>query len=184
VRIALDTKTHQARLSAVYAHPSPLLSVSQGNMQTLSSGNVVVDYGAIPDIAEYAPGGSLLFDAHLPFDMDNYRGFRFPWHGHPLSAPAVGANLNNTGEQTLVHASWNGATDVASWRVLAGESPQALKARSTIPASTFEASTILPEKSRYVAVQALDSSGRVLATSIATAVTSYAASLEGGASAG
>ena len=52
--------------------------------------------------------------------MDTYRALRFPWSGRPLTPPAVLANLNNTGEETIVHASWNGATEVASWRVLAG----------------------------------------------------------------
>ena len=162
VRIALDMATHTARLTAAYTHPSPLLSVSQGNMQTLEDGNVVLDYGSIPELAEYSPSGSLLFDAHLPLDMDNYRGFRFPWRGEPSSPPAVAANLNNTDEQTIVRASWNGATEVASWRVLAGQQPHSLAPRSTIPASSFESETILPEKWAYVAVQALDQSGRTL----------------------
>ena len=56
--------------------------------------------------------------------MSFYRAFRFPWSGRPLSPPAVLASLNNTGEETIVHASWNGATDVSSWRVLAGAAPR------------------------------------------------------------
>ena len=66
--------------------------------------------------------------------MTFYRAFRFPWSGRPLSPPAVLASLNNTGEETIVHASWNGATDVASWRVLAGKQPGSLTAQATIPA--------------------------------------------------
>ena len=90
-------------------------------MQTLADGNTLVGYGGVPAISEFAPDGSLLFDAHQPFDMSFYRAFRFPWSGRPLSPPAVLASLNDTGEETIVHASWNGATDVASWRVLAGK---------------------------------------------------------------
>ena len=108
--------------SPAYTHPGPpLLAASQGNMQTLPDGNVVVGYGGVPQISEYSAGGSLLFDAHLPYDMAFYRGFRFPWSGRPPSPPAVVADLNNTGEETIVHMSWNGATGVASWRVLAGK---------------------------------------------------------------
>ena len=105
----------------LHAPDPPLLAASQGNMQTLADGNTVVGYGGVPAISEYATDGSLLFDAHLPFDMSFYRAFRFPWSGRPLSPPAVLASLNNTGEETIVHASWNGATEVASWRVLAGK---------------------------------------------------------------
>jgi Arylsulfotransferase (ASST) len=177
VRIAIDPSTHEAHLTASYTHPAPLLSVSQGNMQTLPEGNVVLDYGSIPELAEYAPDGSLLFDAHLALDMDNYRGLRFPWHGRPSTPPALAANLNNTSEQTIVHASWNGATDVAKWRVLAGKSAQGLRAQSTIPATSFESEAILPEKWAYVAVQALDGAGHVLASSNAVPVASFAESL-------
>ena len=146
-------------------------------MQTLASGDVVVGYGAVPAISEYSAAGALLLDAHLPYDMTFYRAFRFPWSGRPSSPPSVLANLNNTGEETIVHASWNGATGVASWRVLAGNQPGSLTARATIAASGFESSTTLPVKYARVAVQALDSAGRVLATSRTAHVVSYAAAL-------
>jgi hypothetical protein len=170
VRIAVNLKTHQARLRSVRTHPNPLLSVSQGNVQTLANGSAVVGYGAIPETSEYAKDGRLLFDAHLPFAMSSYRSVRFPWSGRPLSAPAVAAQLNNTREETVVHASWNGATGVAVWRVLAGSNPHALQARATIPASEFEISTILPNRYAYVQAQALDRGGRVLGSSPAVRV--------------
>ena len=178
LRIALDFKTHQARLVSAYTHPNPpLLAPSQGNMQTLPDGNAVLGYGGVPAISEFATNGSLLFDAHLPYDMSFYRAFRFPWSGHPSSPPAVLANLNDTGEETIVHMSWNGATGVASWRVLAGQHPGSLQALSEIPASGFESSTTLPKKYAYAAVQALDSAGRVLGGSRVAKLTTYAAAL-------
>ncbi len=150
VRVALDFKTHQARLAASFTHPNPpLLAASQGNMQTLAGGaGTVVGYGGVPAISEYAQDGSLLFDAHQPYDMSFYRAFRFPWSGRPSSPPAVLASQNNTSEETIVHASWNGATEVAAWRVLAGKPsrgaatrrprsrPAALKARRSCLRST------------------------------------------------
>ncbi len=177
VRIALDFKTREARLRSVYTHPNPLLSVSQGNVQTLANGNTVVGYGAIPQVSEYARDGSLLFDAHLPFVMSSYRDLRIPWSGRPLSPPAIVAELNNTGEETIVHTSWNGATEVSRWRVLAGERPGALEPRATIPASDFESSTILPKKYAYVEAQALDFAGHVIGRSGAARVGANAASL-------
>jgi hypothetical protein len=179
VRIALDFKTHEARLTSAYTHPDPpLLAASQGNMQTLAGGNAVVGYGGVPAISEFAPGGALLFDAHLPYDMSFYRAFRFPWSGRPLSPPAVLASFNNTGEETIVHASWNGATGVSRWRVLAGKRPATLRAQTAISMSGFESSTILPKEYAYVAVQALDAAGRVLGTSKTVRTISYAASLQ------
>jgi len=178
LRIALDTTHKVARLLFAYTHRDPpLLAASQGNMQTLPDGNALVGYGGVPAISEYARDGTLLFDAHMPFDMAFYRAFRFPWQGTPLTPPAVAASVNNTGEETIVHASWNGATGVASWRVLAGSAPGSLKARSEIPSAGFESSLTLPERYAYVEVQPLDASGRTLASSSPVRVGTYSSSL-------
>ncbi len=178
LRIRLDLNTHTARLvSSLVHHNPPLLAASQGNMQTLPGGNTLVGYGGVPAISEYAPDGSLRFDAHQPYDMSFYRAYRFPWSAQPASAPALLASLNNTAEETIVHASWNGATDVAAWRVLAGGQRGSLSVKATVGAEDFESSTTLPERYDYVAAQALDRSGRVLGSSAVTKTISYAAAL-------
>jgi Arylsulfotransferase (ASST) len=180
VRIKLDLKAHTAQLVSAYTHSDPpLLAASQGNAQTLSDGSTLVGYGGVPAISEFAKDGSLLFDAHQPLDMSFYRAFRFPWSGRPLTPPAVLASLNDTAEETIVHASWNGATDVAAWRLLAGEQPGSLTAQTQIRDDGFESSTTLPKAYGYVAAQALDSAGHVLGTSKTVAVISYADSLSG-----
>jgi len=184
--LKLDLKTHTATLVSAITHPGPpLLTASQGNVQTLADGNLLVDYGDVPEISEYSQRGSLLFDAHLPYDMASYRGYRYPWSARPYYPPAVAASLNNTGEETIVHASWNGATGVASWRVLAGSKRGGLRPQSTVAAGGFETETLLPNAfidtkahtNGYVAVQALDASGHVLSTSQAVAVETFAAAL-------
>jgi hypothetical protein len=185
VRIALDLKTHEAVLRSAYTHANPpLLAASQGNAQTLARGDTVVGWGGVPAISEYAPNGSLLFDAHLSFDLIFYRGFRFPWIGRPLSPPTAVADQNNTGEETIVAMSWNGATEVASWRVLAGSRPGSLRSQTTIAVTGFESSTILPKRYAYAAVQALNAAGEVLGTSSTVPVRTDAASLPKGPTAG
>ena len=177
LRITLDQRARTASLDFAYTHPGPpVLASSQGNAQTLAGGNTLVGYGGVPQISEFAPGGALLFDAHQPLDMSFYRAFRFPWSATPGAPPAVLASLNDTGEETIVHASWNGATGVSSWRILAGK-PGSLTAQATIPSAGFESSATLPTKQASVQVQALDSAGRVLGTSPAVRVISYASSL-------
>ena len=64
-----------------------------------------------------------------------------------------------------VYVSWNGATDVARWRVLTGNANDDLGAGTAVAKSGFETAIPLPAKGKYVAVQALDAKGRVLATS-------------------
>ncbi len=172
VRIAIDTANHTARLVSAYPHPTnPVLADSQGNVQVLADENMVIGWGAAPSVSELTGTGELLFDAHLPPGSSSYRAFRFPWEGHPLSAPAVSAKVLFTGDSTAVYASWNGATDVAWWRVLAGASPSALKAQATAPDSGFESTITYPNSYtehhnvEYVAVQALGSGGQLLGTS-------------------
>jgi hypothetical protein len=179
--IKLDLKTHRAQLAAAYEHVNPrLLAASQGNMQTLANGNTLLGYGGVAAISEFAKDGSLLFDAHQPYDMSFYRAFRFPWSARPTIPPALLASLNDTGEETIVHASWNGATEVASWRVLAGQKRESLKAQAEIGVTGFESSTTLPVKYSFAAVQALDSGGHVLGTSKTVGVIGYSASLPNG----
>ena len=63
-----------------------------------------------------------------------------------------------------MYVSWNGATDVASWRVLAGAGADALQAVATASKQGFESQVTIPAQP-YVQVQALDGAGRTLATS-------------------
>ncbi|HEV2922399.1 MAG TPA: arylsulfotransferase family protein [Solirubrobacteraceae bacterium] len=166
VRVAIDTVKHTARLIHTYQHPgNPLVADSQGNMQTLPDGNVVIGWGSVPSVSELGNAGELLFDAHTPPGYSSYRAFRFPWTGHPLGQPQVSARLLAAKDSTAVFASWNGASEIDSWRVLAGTSPSALTVRGTMPVSGFESSLTMPDPYPYVAVQAVDAAGRLLGTS-------------------
>ena len=176
VRIAIDTARHTARLIAAYPHPgAPLLSDSQGNFQALAGGGAVIGWGAVPSVSEVSASGALVFDAHMPPGFGSYRAFRFPWSGHPIAPPAAAARLLATKDSTAVFASWNGATEVSSWRVLAGPAPGALTPQATMPDSGFESSVTFPDAEAehpypYVAVQALGAAGQVLGTSAAVRV--------------
>jgi Arylsulfotransferase (ASST) len=176
LHLAIDARARTVTLLHSYAHPqAPLLSDSQGNMQTLPDGNLLVGWGAIPSVSEFAPSGALLFDAHMPPGTSSYRAFRFPWSGRPSSQPAVNARVLATEDQTAVFASWNGATDIASWRVLAGLEPNSLEPQATARFGGFESTITYPENYlehhvEYVAVQALDAKGDVLGTSPTVAV--------------
>jgi hypothetical protein len=64
-----------------------------------------------------------------------------------------------------IYMSWNGATRVQSWRVLAGARPGALSPAGETGRAGFETVATLHAGVRYVAVQALDRQGTVLGTS-------------------
>jgi len=61
--------------------------------------------------------------------------------------------------------SWNGATDVAEWELLAGDDGDALESAGRVPYDGFESGLPVPEGTRVIAVRALDRRGRALGAS-------------------
>jgi len=65
----------------------------------------------------------------------------------------------------LVSASWNGATEVARWLVLAGDGVGSMDAVRSVARKGFETSVAVETDRRYVQVRALDARGTVLGSS-------------------
>jgi hypothetical protein len=162
--LALAPGTNSLSLSTQYEHSPALSSDSQGNMQQLANQDMFVGWGSEPYFSEYSAGGQLLFDANMHGSYQSYRAYRFPWTGAPAGLPAVAA-VPASGGRVTVYASWNGDTRMASWRVLAGASAQSMATVAMVARSGFETSVTTPGSAPYVAVQALDPSGAVLASS-------------------
>ena len=161
--LRLDMGAKTASLVREYVHPRRLLSPHQGNAQRLPNGNLLVGWGGQPYVTEFSEGGDVLFDARLAIG-DSYRAYRFEWRGRPSDRPAIAARARG-GDALTVHASWNGATDVATWQVLAGDNRGALKAVATAIKEGFETTIDVEADARYVKVRALDAGGRTLGTS-------------------
>jgi hypothetical protein len=104
-----------------------------------------------------------LLEGKLPGSNLSYRATLEPWVGLPLTAPAAAARQVNGA--TTVYASWNGATQVSSWRVLAGSTSNQLSKVATVARSGFETAIAVPSNYQSFKVQALDASGRVIGTS-------------------
>jgi hypothetical protein len=163
--VSLDPTARTMSLVAQFEHDKPLKAGSQGNVQLLENGDFFVGWGQVPYFSEYASSGIDVFDARLPHATESYRTYRFPWSATPAQAPAIAIGEQGEGSGTPIFASWNGATGVASWRVLEGSSPEALAPAITAPRRGFETEIEAPGEPAYVAVQALDGSGAVLGTS-------------------
>jgi hypothetical protein len=139
-----------------------LLAQYEGSDQELPNGDDLIDWGEQPYFSEYTARGQLVFDAHLLDANPIYRVYRFPWNGTPVTEPALAVTLNKGAE--TAYASWNGSTEVKSWRVLGGSSTTSLKAIATAKVVNFE-TAIKIRSEEYVEVQALSSTGHVLSTS-------------------
>lgn len=162
--LSLDYKHMRATLVQSFVHTPALVSESQGDFEPLANGDWFTGWGEQPYFAEFAPDGKTLFDAHLPPYFQSYTDFKYPWSGHPTEPPALVVHPASQGGLT-VYASWNGATEVASWQVLGGASPSQLTPLASAPRSDFETAIGLSSVPTYVAVQALSASGAVLGTS-------------------
>jgi hypothetical protein len=165
LQLRLDRGTMTARVVRQWRHPEGLLAGAEGSVQTLPNGNVFVSWGPQERISELSRDGRLLLDLALPAGADTYQAFRFPWRGRPLSRPAVAARRRG-GERTTVWASWNGATHVRRWRVLAGERRGALRPIGRpLRRTGFETTLRVRTDARFVAVRAIGPDGRALRAS-------------------
>jgi hypothetical protein len=168
IEVRLDARGKTATLVRSDVHPGKaLVAGSQGNVQALVDGAWMVGWGEVPYISEFSAGGKLLFDAHMPASYESYRAYRLAWSASPSEPPALAAVRLKSGRGATVYASWNGATDVASWRVLAGASPSALAVAGQAPRAGFETaiSVAVAPTGSYVQAQALDASGAVIGVS-------------------
>jgi hypothetical protein len=143
-------------------HPQPLQAASQGSVQRLAHGDWFVNWGAEPDFSVFDGAGRMIYDAHMPAPTQSYRGYLFAWVGRPAGPPSIAVAAATSGK--TVYASWNGATQIAGWRVLAGSSRASLKPIQRAPKGGFE-TAIGVRSARYYAVQALNSHGAVLGRS-------------------
>jgi hypothetical protein len=158
--LRLNTVTRRASLVRAYRHRPALKAVVEGSMQLLPNGNALVGWGSEPYFSEYSKAGELLLDVRWPLPDSSYRAlFTDSWVGAPYYPPR-GAVRGQT-----VYASWNGATQVAEWQVLAGPRAGPLKVVAAGARTGFETAIPLAHTYGTYEVRALRADGRVLETS-------------------
>jgi hypothetical protein len=158
--LSVDEQARTVSVQRAIEHPDGLLAASQGNHQTLPNGNVFVGWGSLGAFSEFAPDGRLLLDGRVPRSSDTYRAFKGRWVGRPPRRPAAAASRD--GRDVTVWASWNGATEVDRWEVLAGSSRGSLEPVGSESRAGFETRIEVRTGKRLVAVRALDADGRNL----------------------
>ncbi|HTA35964.1 MAG TPA: arylsulfotransferase family protein [Solirubrobacteraceae bacterium] len=170
LQVRVDAGAKTVTLVREQPHPAtPLLAGSQGNVQALANGSWIVGWGEEPYFSEFGANGQLLLDAHLPATYESYRTYRLPWSGRPSEPPALSIVRAGSGGGATVYASWNGATEVVSWRVLAGATTASLAPVGGAARSGFETAIALPSLASgdYVELQALNAAGAVIGASAA-----------------
>ena len=155
--LSLNTATKKASVVASYKHTPTLNTAFLGSMQVLPNHNALVGWGSLPYFSEYTKSGKQILNVKWPGKDESYRAlFTDTWVGTPYYPPVGAARSKN------VYASWNGATEVAKWQVLAGTSSSHLKVVASHSRSGFETTIKLSKSYKVYEVQALDSKGNVL----------------------
>jgi Arylsulfotransferase (ASST) len=162
--LALNTKRHTARLVHQYSlHTKTALADSEGSFQTLPNGSSFIGFGATQFFADFSIDGTLQYEGSLPVDDGSYREYALPWSATPKTKP-IAAAQRISAAKVDVYASWNGATTVERWQVLANGSGM-FKPVATAPRHGFETEIALSSSATGFEVRALAAGGKVLATS-------------------
>ena len=158
----VDLARRRVGVARSYESPTHLLTSSMGNVELLPDGHVYVGFGNDPYSIEFSPDGKVLSNLELPAGQHSYRSFRLPWRGLGEGSPAAAVRKARDGRVRL-YASWNGTTEVAAWRVVAGGDGQARIAQAR--RTGFETAVDLGRGSGPVVAVALDRAGRELGRS-------------------
>jgi hypothetical protein len=174
--IRLDHESKTATLERTFYPPNnSILSFSQGSLQTLPNGNVLIGWGSDGQITEYSPDGEPVFHAFLDSGflqdkVQNYRAFRYNWTGFSPETVAVFAEAVDSPHETNIYVSWNGDTETAVWRFVWFEETVAglITRMKDVKRTGFETRLRLsgpPAAIGAIHVEAINADGRVLMVS-------------------
>ncbi len=159
LELKLHPATHTITPVAQDSHGVTFHSEYMGNIERLRGGGSFVGWGQVPFITEFDKRGQIVFDGAFPAPDMSYRAYLQKWVGKPLTKPSVATR--RAGGHTDVYVSWNGATQVASWRVESAAGARLAGA----PRRGFETTIPVSGSAREIRVQALSASGKALGTS-------------------
>ena len=164
-----DEASGAATLVKAFVNPTGVLRApAQGSTLALPGGDWLMGYGNLPNFTEYDASGQVLLDGTLGPDVQDFRTYLSPWSGRPSTRPAILAK--RSGASVTVQTSWNGATDVASWQLLAGGSPASLSPVARTAQTGFQSTLKAVTGAGYAATRALAANGRVLGASVTVRV--------------
>lgn len=162
--LSVDEQAMSASLTHEYTHPARFVAGTLGSVQLLANGNVFVGWGSQPYFSEFNNDGMMLWDAELPIGMRSYRAFLVDWVGRPTDPPLLVVKENPAGG-LVAYVGWNGATEVARWRILAGARKTALSPIAEQAWAGLETPIVMQEGGAHFQAVALDAHGNELGRS-------------------
>lgn len=159
-----------AKVVAQYDRPDKGLSRLRGNMQLLPNGNVFIGWGKGGYHSEFTEGGKLVMEAtFLSERLSSYRVYKFNFIGQPTEPPALKAfsfGNDRTNSVLVCYVSWNGATEVGSWRFYGSTGKNAPEITlGTALKDGFETIFMAEEYFPFITAEAFDDNGQSLGRS-------------------
>ena len=168
LRIQVNETAMSATLLTEYKNSQKFTAASQGSMQNLDNGNVLVGFGYSAAYTEFDHDGEILCDTHFgpqsefgTGGVQSYRVLKFPWQGEPITDPDLVVAKDDAGIWRA-YMSWNGATEISEWvlqgtNVLNDSETDSWEPLAKSQRTTFETSIALEEDHpRYLRAVALD----------------------------
>lgn len=172
--VALETETKQATIVAHYDHPhgDGGYAHRRGAFQVMDTANIFMCWSEHSLQSEHTPDGKMIMQANLQTEwLGTYRSYKFPFVGKPTTPPDVYAQAfnqphNENATAMQIYASWNGATEVSSWKVYkTDKNGDAEVEISWIPKAGFETAISYEGFAKYIFVEAVDGEGNALGRS-------------------
>lgn len=168
VEYEVDEVAKTVRRVWQYRNTPDTFAPAMGNAQRLPNGNTVIGWGlsSTPVVTEVTAAGAKVFELHQTPTEGAYRAFRFPWQGFPRTAPTLAARPD--GDTVRLYYSWNGATEVARYRVYGGATAATLSVRETTTKTGFETMSVIDnvtQRPYFFRVAALNAQGAQIGVS-------------------
>ncbi|KAJ5605405.1 hypothetical protein N7510_008186 [Penicillium lagena] len=159
-----------AKVIRRYDRPDGQLTRLRGNVQPLPNGNVFVGWSDSGYHSEFSPEGANLMEAKfVNSQLSTYRAYKFEFVGRPTAPPDLVVSVAEITEDnltTVIHISWNGATEVASWNFYAqaGER-EPRRFVGTTNKTGFETMHTIQGYLDWISADATDRDGNILGSS-------------------
>ena len=164
----LNETTWEATRAAEWRRTPDVFTPFTGNTTTLPNDNTLINWSGAGIVTEYNDTEPVFEAQWADGGINTYRTAREEWQATPAEPPAIA--VDQVGPEATAYASWNGATEVTTWNLLAGPSEEQMRVIGSAPRDGFETTIAGPFAASDVVfrAQAVGSEGEVLGTSPAT----------------
>ncbi|RHZ55592.1 hypothetical protein CDV55_105348 [Aspergillus turcosus] len=174
VLLSTATSPMTATILRQWDRPDGQLTDRRGNVQLLHNSNVVVGWAGYGYVSEFTFDGTLVQEARSRLErFEEYRQYKFEWTAaERITEPiALASHMYGTTADTwttVLHVSWNGATEVAAWNFYSS-TKAAMAEYPSLIASTrkqgFETGAVVSGYYPFVFVEAVAGDGTSLQNS-------------------